>query len=779
MKYIYKKIIKYFAVFACTVGLLVSFAGCSGITGNNKKQEEKAQKGCTVSGSVVLEGQNVLSSARSTTTSFALPEGSEYKIRAYLSSSYNETNNTYTYSISSETLGTFSSSTMSYTIDLLQSGHWKIELCIVKSGVNTVISATEVDVDSTFENLTNKNLVIKTDFDTYTNGNEESEEVITSSINLEISRNSSSTDISAVKWVWKDVVDLNDILDLQETPVKISRWFRNLTDDPEDPNYEDYPKTITKNFVNNKVTFTFDDVPTWSYNVSFIIVKSNGDEYYFDDVINVFQNFTTDTWYGDSNHLTRNTSTGKYSFIVSDDLLETLQKKGNYAAITESDTPYVLYSNYEKEAIALVSDNGNGGFQYDESDNGVIGTQVFSAINGDEKIENPISSSTNFCFGDNRLYILETQEGGSNSLGLCMLRKYKKSYSGYAKDGIGINILDKLGEFMTDGSTVSGIGQIAYSNGFICFQWSYFKVGSGTVYNFAVVDASSGQIVNSVFTVESILSSFIVNTNKTSVDIQGEPNTKYEGYLYYFDRENYQSPVQLKVAAITIKSDIESNVQTLDSVTLTGPSNASFVFQGSTLVSNTQFGSLGVGDMILQDNYLYVLIKFYGAIDASTYIKVGEEEYEPRKLYTSTGGILKFRVSSTDGSLTQEDWTINGKQQKLLGLYTKEIKEEDNYYTYNWQTGYSEYTAVCALTPPLNSTQVYFYGPKKFIARKPDALVIADDGGYIEEDSDSEYNLTAKNRVVTVNLTDLSLSAVDVKATFSTTFSATGSDPTI
>ena len=772
MKYIYKKIIKYFAVFACTVGLLVSFAGCSGITGNNKKQEEKAQKGCTVSGSVVLEGQNVLSSARSTTTSFALPEGSEYKIRAYLSSSYNETNNTYTYSISSETLGTFTSSTMSYTIDLLQSGHWKIELCIVKSGVNTVISATEVDVDSTFENLTNKNLVIKTDFDTYTNGNEESEEVITSSINLEISRNSSSTDISAVKWIWKDVVDFD------HAPVKISRWFRNLTDDPEDPNYEDYPKTITKNFVNNKVTFTFDDVPTWSYNVSFIIVKSNGDEYVFDEVVNVFQNFTTDTWYGDSMHLKKDSSTGKYLFYVSDRLLEDIPKKENYAEITESNTPYVLYSDYEREAYYFVSENGNGVFNYDEElDDGVIGTQVFSTIDGEEKIEKPVSVGSNFCFGDNKIYILETQkESEFSPLSSIILKKCKKSYSGYTKEGTGISLLEKLTDFISDADPeVYDVGQITYSNGFICFQWLCYESGE-KVYNFAVVDAVSGELVNSQFTVSNLLPGIVVNTKKTDVNIQGEPNTKYEGYLYYYDKVNYSSPESLKEIAITIKSNIVENTETLDSVTF-GSSIPVLELKAENLKSNStdediEYGKLRFGDMILQDDYLYVLVRSSGRIELNS----DEYSEEPVNLYQSTGGVLRFSVSETDGRLTQENWIINSESKKLLGAYTRTITEEDNYYKYNSQDWtYYPYTNVCALQPPLDSTQVYCYGPQRFIARKPDALVIADDGGYIEDDDESSSSLTAKNRVVTVNLTDLSLSAVDVKATFTSTFTMASS----
>lgn len=786
MKYINKKIIKSIAVFACAAGLLVSFASCTGITGN-KKQEEKTQKSCTVSGSVLLEGQNAVSSVRSATTSFSIPKGAEYILLAYSATTDPKTGLT-TFDPDSETHGTFDSDTMQYSIELLSAGTWSIELSIVNSGVSAAIAQKMINVDNDLTDLTNEDLVIMAGFNFSINGKAETDEIVTSPINLVISRDSSSTDISGIKWVWKEPNNVT------QAPVKVANWFEKLTDDPENSNYEEYPKTITKNFVNNKVTFAFEAVPTWSYNVNLIIVKSNGDEYVFNEVINVFQNFTTDTWYGDSIHLTKNPSTGEYSFIVSDELLENLQKTQDNAEMTESNTPYVLYSDIGKEPIALRAEEGSDAkFYYDDSYNGITGVQVFNDIDEDEEITNPISYSSNFCFGNDRLYIMESEldDEVDEDDHYININKYKKSYSGFVKDGPGIDIIEKLA--IPEGAENIQVGQIAYFNGFICFQWSYKK--DSYIYKFAICNINSGEIISEEFTVRNIYSCIVVNAKKTNVDVQGEPNTKYEGKLYYIDKDGNYSPLSLKVASITLKTNIdEYNNETFDSVTLTQSSTPVFELSAENLTTSTvsekEFGSISFGDMILQGNYLYALVNCYGG-SVAVYKQRFDEQGQPvtdgeddefmydsvSDLYTSTGGVLKFAVSD-DGSLTRENWIIDGNETILLGLYTQTLTAEDNYYSKSyegWNEVYNPYNGILALQPPLDSTDFYFYGPRKFIARKPDVLVIADDGVFIEDDSYESRALTAKNRVVTLNLNDLSLSAIDVKTTFSMTYyNATG-----
>ena len=88
------------------------------------------------------------------------------------------------------------------------------------------------------------------------------------------------------------------------------------------------------------------------------------------------------------------------------------------------------------------------------------------------------------------------------------------------------------------------------------------------------------------------------------------------------------------------------------------------------------------------------------------------------------------------------------------------------FYTY-----YPDYYEVSSLPvpgqPPLAVADKYFYGAQRFIARKPDKLVIADDGGYVLDDE----HRTPKKRVVTIDLQEASMSVTDVNVEFTTKFS--------
>ena len=62
--------------------------------------------------------------------------------------------------------------------------------------------------------------------------------------------------------------------------------------------------------------------------------------------------------------------------------------------------------------------------------------------------------------------------------------------------------------------------------------------------------------------------------------------------------------------------------------------------------------------------------------------------------------------------------------------------------------------------PAISIANRYFYGPVRFIARKPDELVIADDGIYREE-----RELASKKRIVIMDLDTLSMNCIDVAST--------------
>ena len=112
----------------------------------------------------------------------------------------------------------------------------------------------------------------------------------------------------------------------------------------------------------------------------------------------------------------------------------------------------------------------------------------------------------------------------------------------------------------------------------------------------------------------------------------------------------------------------------------------------------------------------------------------------------SNGGILKFPVDAQP--FEPAVWNQNIPVPQILGWYKTSSGTEQ---------------------PPLNQATKYFYGARKFIAKKPDELVIADDGAFIADDE-----VYFKTRVATVNLLTESLSMVDVNVTFSSSLFCCG-----
>ena len=84
------------------------------------------------------------------------------------------------------------------------------------------------------------------------------------------------------------------------------------------------------------------------------------------------------------------------------------------------------------------------------------------------------------------------------------------------------------------------------------------------------------------------------------------------------------------------------------------------------------------------------------------------------------------------------------------GILTFTLEDNDTLALGNTFVGYSSSDNIPAQTYP----DMYFYGPERFVARKPDELVIADEGSWVDVDLNQAYN---KNRVVTVNLSDFSI----------------------
>ncbi|MBQ7753235.1 MAG: hypothetical protein IJR80_06230, partial [Treponema sp.] len=129
----------------------------------------------------------------------------------------------------------------------------------------------------------------------------------------------------------------------------------------------------------------------------------------------------------------------------------------------------------------------------------------------------------------------------------------------------------------------------------------------------------------------------------------------------------------------------------------------------------------------------------------------------------SRGGIIKITSTVSE----------NGETHTLAfhDFKTSTETSDPSIWIYGW--AYNAWHPV--LASKASSTDCsdtnYFYGCTKFLAKKPEELVIADEGGYEYYDGGSKKSVN-KNRVVTVNLQDFAMTSVDVNAGFDTYYSS-------
>ena len=144
-------------------------------------------------------------------------------------------------------------------------------------------------------------------------------------------------------------------------------------------------------------------------------------------------------------------------------------------------------------------------------------------------------------------------------------------------------------------------------------------------------------------------------------------------------------------------------------------------------------------------------------------------------IYVSNGGVIKFDVEGTSTTFEPSIWNVNGNSTTIFGWSTQTADQD--YYdsdegTPNVILSSGEvYSAQPQFTEGANDNPIantdYFYGAQKYLARKPNVLVFADDGGFYTYGVGSIYS---QNRVVTLNLSDSTFSIQDVNVTFSTNY---------
>ena len=341
---------------------------------------------------------------------------------------------------------------------------------------------------------------------------------------------------------------------------------------------------------------------------------------------------------------------------------------------------------------------------------------------------------------------METEEGSF------VINKYIESYAGYKKG----STLTNLTSFCESPDEIS---RITYSNNSI---YLFYKKSSVCGLAKIGIDSSSASCKTSISGITELPLTLAV-----TAETDGSNQTS--GTMFYAVKDSGTSTLYRQTFTVD---------ETNSTLTVSG-SNLSYELNLTNL-GFTSYGDILFGDLIIQQDltdskdYLYALLYTFG-VCKSLYKDEGGGSYwdSGRGLFISAGGVLRFDVEGTETNLVPTDWNKDGNIVTVLGLHTKHAP---NYDTYDSDQGtpnlvlYADSVYACQ---PYDSDAYeeipgYFYGPRRFIARKPGVLVIADDGGLFSDNCADR--ITAKNRVITLNLSDLAFDVKNVNVSFSTKF---------
>lgn len=525
--------------------------------------------------------------------------------------------------------------------------------------------------------------------------------------------------------------------------------------------YADYRTTSKEG---QGLVMTGIDLPTGSYEVTIKFydvitdIPENVEELYSTkETLNFLAGFTTDTWYGDSENY-KVDEAGSY-FAITDKLLNSYSNSG------ELEHPTVLWSDSETNL------------------------QIFGNIKNRQSISNPIADNVySFCFGGGYVWVLnKVYDDDDADKFIYTLQGYKASYGKYFPDP---EMLFELNYFDISKG-------LAYYENAIYFAYNDYNDSSSEAtvkgWHFARLDLSDKTIKKTeAFGFDSplcpaweristgmVLTSSYIYYIVYDCDNGGAPNGEYyiyrSPYTYANDTGVYELNVIVDDDDENFKKWSINSSDLQHSLDATSPQKyyKTFGYEDESSENKSKYFRLGdlqiIHDEALNEDFLYVLVyviglpKYYEKKSEDSYLRIGGR----------SGGVLMF-----DTDLNPLQWGVAGAiNPYLLGCYSV---NPEPLYIEKWQ-GYTKYYEhpdatedEVIIQPPLNREHEFFFGPRRFIAIKPDQLVIADDGAHIEGDQEADAVKERRNRVVTVNLTNKSLSVVDVNVTFSSSFSVTG-----
>ncbi|MCR5401654.1 MAG: hypothetical protein K6E78_08685, partial [Treponema sp.] len=518
------------------------------------------------------------------------------------------------------------------------------------------------------------------------------------------------------------------------------------------------------------LTLSFDSVKPGSYEVILDFLKLSSAEadaldegeqipslYSCRQIINVYSGFTTDSWYGSDPYLVAVEGPNgiQYSFVLGSGQADFEEKE----KLASDQYPIILY-DYEFKKLGK------------EFENPKPGINIFTEINGREEIgdgiafapdainENGVSiSSFTIDPVTQKIYTLEK----SASMYAKLIKEYP-SYAGYEKGGLLFCLPSE--------ASLGG-----------------FKVYDHSLYVRAQESGESKYIFYEL--IDGKLEAYnIFDKNGSIVD----------GVPFGFDFEIYENQESKKRYLVSAKAD-DGNI-TVQKYLMTNEESE----EEGKIVKRLQLDCLCEITMSCADLYLdkgnykpspandLTIMDCQVTADGKEfYILVSDNGYSCNR-----GGLIKV-LNSGDNSedhsndLAFYDFANDGLKPTIVvqdpDYDPDNITDEhpsptmletlENCWIFGWtydayNPRSSEHMDLDSMAGQAYSDNAYFYGPKQFVARKPDELYIVDEGGYDYGDTDYDDEYVNKNRIVKIDLETFAMEAVDVNVAFGNFTSKSG-----
>ncbi|MBR5401174.1 MAG: hypothetical protein IK102_05105 [Treponema sp.] len=367
------------------------------------------------------------------------------------------------------------------------------------------------------------------------------------------------------------------------------------------------------------------------------------------------------------------------------------------------------------------------------------GAQIFKEIKSGMKITKPLFDSPVYCFGNDCIYAVVNS-------GDIIIEKYIPARSGYVKDEkFSVNV----SQLSLDSDDINSMNELQTITSIACTD-EYLYLGLG-------FSDGKNDGLSSVLVAISIN-----NPEKIIVYYNGgfAPNTIIDamaaGKIDGIPVLCYVRNGRLLKGNPVITAE-EGEPERLDLTNIDDGYIAEY-FDG--ISPRPQ-----VGDIQISGNYLYLALYAYtNPMNGPSRVYLEQNGTVVKSNVISNGGIAKFSLVSS--TFEPETWK-NG--ELIFGWY------RGNYWTKDIYNNWTEHENQ-TMAPPEELSDRYFYGLRKFVAKKPDELVIVDDGAYVDIENDNKVNKALnKNRIVTFNLKEESVSVVDVDVAFDVTiYNGTG-----